>query len=137
MKIWETSFADFLQTGCLGPLHCAMTKADVERAIGRPTAAEHMEDYPGDRSCWCYFPVEIRFCGELIDDIGIGFTWWDGKFPAWWRPKGFYPAKDTKMAVIRGLLAEHHIPFEVGKDGRKLGRHWVTSNHLIFASQTP
>lgn len=118
--IWETSFADFLRTGCLGPLRCGLTKVDVELAIGRPRSSKDIEDYPGGRACWCYFPVEVRFCGESIDDIGIGFAWWDGMFPDWWRPKGFYPAKDTRMTAIRAFLSENRIPFELGKDGRML-----------------
>jgi len=66
------------------------------------------------------FPVEIRFFGELIDNIGIGFQWWDGKFPSCLKPEGFFPMKGTKMEVIRSLSTENGIIFEVGKDGRML-----------------
>ena len=97
-----------------------MTKADIERVIGRPETLEDIENYPEGKSIWSYFPVSIRFDGELVDDIGIGFSWWDGQMPAWLSPQGFFPSKDTKMATVHAFLAESNIAFEFGEDGRKI-----------------
>src|SRR5262245_5855331 len=96
----NVSFGEFLRTGCLGPLRCGMTKADIERVIGRPETLEDIENYPEGKSIWSYFLVSIRFDGEFVDDIGIGFSWWDGRMPAWLNPQGFFPSKDTKMATV-------------------------------------
>lgn len=110
-------FREFMATGQLGPIKCGMTKADVERCLGK---ANPIENYPGDKSLWCYWPAEIRFYGEHVDEFGIGFEWWDGKLPGWLRSEGVFPVKGTSMASIRSFLEESGIAFEVGKDGRML-----------------
>src|SRR5580765_6447236 len=114
------SFEEFLRTGCLGPLWFGINKNEVREVIGKPEKPEHMEDYPDGTSVWCYFPVEVRFCRDLVEVIGIGFTWWDGRMPVRLKASGFFPTKDTKMATIRAFLTDSAIPFEVGKDGRML-----------------
>lgn len=122
-------FADFLRTGTLGGLRCGMTKQDVMALWwGKPEKPGRVENYATGQSVWTYGPVEIRFSEELIEDIGIGFTWWDDLTPTWMNLYGFFPRKDTKMAEIRALISERKIGFERGKEERALrtvGGVWV------------
>jgi hypothetical protein len=120
MRTLKLSFIEFLQTGRLGPLGCECKKADVANALGKPEKAKNVEDYPDGASLWCYFPIEIRFFGEQISQLGIGFTWWDGKLPDGVEFRDFFPDKHTKMATIHDILKESQIQYEVGNDGRML-----------------
>ncbi len=105
-------FWDFLLNGRLGALGCGMTKADVEHAIGKP---ERVEDYPGDRAVWCFWPAEVRFCDEQVSVFGVYFEWWQGSLPGWLQSRGYFPARGTSMSVVQNFLKESGTQFEVGE----------------------
>jgi hypothetical protein len=116
MRTVETSLAEFLKTGRIGPIREGMKRSDVRRILGYPQTGGWAYQR-GSSPCWYYGSVEIGFYArglyrDRVDYLQVG-RGRDNRFTGWGRLRfhddGFRPLTATLLEIQR-FGRVHGIP---------------------------
>ena len=107
----------FFRTGRFLGLELGMTPEDVKRVIGNPN---NIEEYPGQRQCWAYNRLLVRFRNGTVDSYGLNFDWPNSGTIGRIAIVDLFNEQEPTMADVRTMLAEAGIGYEIGRNNRSI-----------------